>query len=48
MRLDDGWELFLLHVCELCVEHAIEIPYMKETYILRGSRAHRQHDYFIN
>jgi hypothetical protein len=46
MRSDEGWEYFFLQVCEFCAEHAIDVPDMKETYILRGGRARRQPDHF--
>jgi hypothetical protein len=46
MRSDKGWEYFFLQVCEFCAEHAIDVPDMKETYILRGGRARRQPDHF--
>jgi hypothetical protein len=46
MRSDEGWETFFFQVVEFCVDHGIDIPDMKEPYILRGGRARRQADYF--
>ena len=46
LRSDDGWEKFFCTVVEFCVNHGIEIPNLKETYIMRGGRARHQPDHF--
>ena len=34
------------HLLKFCVNHGIEIPDMKETYIMRGGHARHQPDHF--
>jgi hypothetical protein len=44
LRSDDGYQEFIDHVIEFCIDHSINIPDFKDTYILRGGRARHQPD----
>lgn len=39
MRLDEGWEEFILPVIKCYVDHGIDILDMKEIYMLHGGHA---------